>query len=106
MHFQLDFADDLTPGQIGLLMTSLLDLVNENALGGFCRNGLGRYDLNLEQFRIALDGEEQSIFVEGENERYALSNAMSKYVDAMKTDLANLKLEKMAAYFLPSKKAA
>lgn len=103
MYFRLDFADDLTEGQIGMLIQSLCDLVNEQALGGWVRTGLGQYDAS--ELELCIDGEARKLFTVAGDGSYEISETLKPYIDQMRTELSALTAADMMEFFT-TKKAA
>lgn len=100
MYFRLDMDDALTPAQVGLLLQSLLELVNEQALGGWVRCGFGRYAADLTLVR---DGNRIPLLVAGDDDAYSLAPAAADYIKAMREELAQLTATELSTFFLPTR---
>lgn len=101
MYFRMDFNDGVTDAQIGLMVQSMEALVNEQALGGWSRIGLGKY--NVLEMNLVREGETMPVFVGGEGDAYRLHDSLGEYVSQAKEEVAALTLEEMLSYFKPSK---
>lgn len=107
MYLRLDFADDLTQAQIGLLIKALCDLVNEQALGGWVRAGCGKYDAS--NLMLSVDGVATRLFVVQDNGTYDIAESAKPYVEQMRKEMAALTAEEMMEFFSskkPEEKAA
>jgi len=102
MYFRLDMDDALTSAQVGILLQSLLDLMNEQALGGWSRCGFGRYAADLTLVR---DGGRIPLLVAGDNGAYSLTPATAEYIEAMREELAQQTAAELSAFFMPIKPA-
>ena len=102
LYFRLDLSDALTPAQIGLVLLSLEALVNEQALGGWCRTGFGKFDAT--HFRLTVAGEAVDVFTRAENGEYRLAPALNEYVEAMRAEVVQLTVADLVGFFTPRKK--
>ena len=97
LFLHLDLADRLTKAQIGLMVSALLELMNEQALGAMGRMGFGRFiasDIVLRRH-----DKKVPVFEEGADGAYKLSAAMDSYVEAMREELAAETLETVSPFF-------
>lgn len=101
MHFRMDFHDGVTDAQIGLMLLSLEALVNEKALGGWCRVGFGKYD--IPEMDLVRDGERLPVFADAGDGYYKLSDAVSGLVSDARSEVAALSQADMLTYFKPAK---
>lgn len=104
LYCLVDFADDSNDAHIGLMLLSVQALVREQALGGWIRAGLGRFnaDLKLTRNGLTLD-----IFKAGANGAVAeLSDDVAPFVAAALEALAKLTAAEMMAFFMPRKAEA
>ena len=103
LYFLVDVADDANDAHIGLMLLSLQALVREQALGGWVRAGLGRFNADLKLIRNGLSLE---IFKAGTNGAQAeLSTEVEPYVSAAQAALAKLSADEMMDFFMPRVKA-
>jgi CRISPR type IV-associated protein Csf2 len=103
LYFRLDMSDTLTPAQTGLMLTSLVALLNEQALGGWVRTGFGRF--KAEHFALTLDGEQVAVIQRGAKGDYELAEALAPYVEAMRSELAALTVPDLLEFFTARKEA-
>lgn len=96
MYFLLDMSDAFTAAQRGLLLQALSDLVNQQSLGGFVRNGWGRY---VAELTAVIDGESSALFIRKDDGSYALSGAFDAYIEAMHVELASLTVDGLLSFF-------
>jgi CRISPR type IV-associated protein Csf2 len=64
MYCLIDLANDVSDIHVGLMLLSLQSLVREQALGGWIRAGMGRYDADLTLTR---NGQTYPVFAPGQN---------------------------------------
>lgn len=101
LYVRIDLADAMTPAQVGLMLCSLVALVNEQGLGGWVRTGFGRFD--AEHFTLTIEGEEVAIFERSQKGDYQLAEALSPYVEAMRSELEALTVADLLEFFTPRK---
>lgn len=101
MYFRMDFHDGVTDAQIGLMLQSLEALVNEQALGGWSRIGLGKY--HVREMNLVRDGESMPVFTGGDGDAFRLHNSLATYVRQAQEEVAALTVADMVSYFKPSK---
>jgi CRISPR type IV-associated protein Csf2 len=102
LYFHLDLSDTLTPAQVGLVLVSLRDLFNEQALGGWIRAGYGKFA--AKGFTITIDGERMEIFT-GTQGGYQLAEPVGVYIEAMRREVESLKSADLMEFFDTRKKA-
>lgn len=101
MYFRMDFHDGVTDAQIGLMLLSLEALVNEKALGGWCRVGFGKYD--IPEMDLVRDGERLPVFADAGDGYNKLSDAVAGLASAGRSEIAALSQADMLTYFKPAK---
>lgn len=104
MYFRMDFNDQVTDAQVGLMLQSLEALVNEQALGGWCRIGLGKY--NITEMNLVRNGERMPVFTEENKEEigYQLNPMLAKiHAEPAAMEVAALTVADMLSYFKHSK---
>lgn len=103
LYFRLDMSDTLTPAQTGLMLTALVALINEQALGGWVRTGFGRFE--AEHFSLTLEGEQIPVLQRGPKGDYQLVEALLPYVEAMRSELSALTVPSLLEFFTARKEA-
>lgn len=105
MYFRLDFFDEISDAQVGLMLLALRDLVAEQRLGGWVRAGLGRFGAELSLTR---DGERMPVFAASPAvEDAVLSDAvMGQFVAAAREEIGALTADGLMAFFEPRKAEA
>lgn len=99
MYFRLDFFDEATDAQIGLMLMALQGLVVEQRLGGWCRAGMGQFSVDLSLTR---NGERLPVFDEARASTVAtLSSAVGNYIKAARDDVATLTADSLTEFFEP-----
>lgn len=96
LYFRLDMVDSLSQAQIGLLASALVDMFNEQALGGWVRAGFGKFD--AKEFNLTIGGEPRP-FLKGDAGCYELTDEMKPYLDAMRDELSNLTVSDLMEFF-------
>lgn len=96
MYFRLDLSDSMTSAQVGLMLSSICALFNEQALGGWCRTGFGKYEAN--EFSLLIDGQKME-FLAGERGNYMLSETAAPYIEAMNQELSALTSAELMEFF-------
>lgn len=94
---RIDMKDTLTDAQVGLLITSLRDLLNENSLGGYGRIGFGKF--RASDFELVRNGNRFPLFREDENGVLMFTEAAADSVQAMQDELATVTSEELAAFW-------
>lgn len=97
MYFKLDPHDDLPDAALGLLLQSLVDLINEQGLGGFVRNGFGRFTADLDFVR---NGVRKPLLYKDDT-GYRLADSFAGLIEPMREGLAKLTFEEVMTYFNP-----
>lgn len=102
MYFRLDFADQVSDAQVGLMLMALRDLVAEQRLGGWGRAGFGRFSADLSLTR---HGEKMPVFaMESAAEDAVLSDAvMRQFVDTAREEVSGLTADGLMSFFQPRK---
>ena len=105
MLFRLDFQDETTDAQVGLMLMALQGLVREQRLGGWVRAGLGRFGADLVLRR---HGEALPVFAsQSAAEGAELSDAVqAQFAAPAREEVADLTAEGLALFFDPRKAAA
>lgn len=104
LYCLVDFSDDVNDAHVGLMLLALRDLVREQALGGWIRAGLGRFNADL---KLTRNGLPLDLFKSGMNGAQAeLSEQVAPYVEAALEALAKLSAAEMKEFFMPRKSAA
>lgn len=88
LFFRIDLDSDLDDAQVGLMMLSVLDLVKQNRLGGWGRNGLGTFVADLGVYE---DGQHLDPLLEGEGANAHLHPAHETFETAADDALRVLK---------------
>lgn len=97
MYFFLDFFDETSDAQVGLMLMALRDLVAEQRLGGWGRAGMGKFSADLTLKR---HGESLQIFSQTHAAQdAALSPAVAHLVQAAQAEIAELSQESLSAFF-------
>lgn len=107
MYFRMDFQDGMTDAQIGLMLMSLNELVNEQALGGWTRIGLGKY--TIPELMLTRHGERMHVFAERDphgNGAYILNGSLQPLLDKANDEISKLTVDGMLSFFLETKAAA
>lgn len=107
MTISLDFEDYVSDAQIGLALLSLVDLFNENALGGMTRLGWGAYQVT--QLRGVFGGTQVNtnlIEIDPTTGIYQLAAPVQHYADAANEEIARLSIADMWAFFERTEKKA
>lgn len=98
MHFRMDFFDETSDAQVGLMLLALRELVVEQRLGGWCRAGAGRFSASLTLTR---NGESMPIFDDMPTAVEArLSAAVASFVDCAHGEIAGLSAESLMEFFV------
>lgn len=100
MFTRLDMQDTMTDAQIGLLISALRDLLNEQGFGGWGRVGFGRF--NAKDFQIQVLGEKFALYEHDSAGQLQCTAAVGKYVDAMRCELAKLQVSDLQEFFTKS----
>lgn len=104
LHFLVDLSDDTNDAHIGLMLLALQALVREQALGGWVRAGLGRFNADLQLTR---NGMNMNVFKSDANGAQAeLSESLQPYVCAAQDALSRLTAAEMMDFFTPRATAA
>lgn len=112
LHFRIDMEDHLTDAQKGLILMSVLELMNEQALGGLVRHGFGRF--NVDQMRGVFNGNNvddngnpNSVIAFNEKTGlYELQGVAATYAEAAVEEISKLTIDDMWLFFKPMKEAA
>ena len=100
MYFRLDFDDGVTDAQVGLMLQSLQAVVDDNALGGWTRAGLGKY--SIVRMNLMRNGVEFRVFKE-EADGYSLHESVMPFALSAQEQVAALSRDEMLSYFTSSK---
>lgn len=103
LYVRFTLEDDLENHHIGLFLLSLLDLVNENRIGAWRRNGFGHFTPSLT---VSMDDGEPEQLLQQRGSRYELLPAMATFVEDAERALSELKRDEVEAFFEEKKKAA
>lgn len=97
MYFRLDFFDEVSDAQVGLMLLALQGMITEQRLGGWCRAGMGQFAVDLT---LARNGERLSVFSEqAASSTASLSAGVSAYVDAARSEIAELSVASLLPFF-------
>ncbi len=99
MYYAMEMSDHLSDAQIGLLIYALQELINEQALGGWVRSGLGKFTVDLTFTR---EGESFNLF-NLEDREYVIAPQAAHYVEATKLALASIQLPELIEFYSPRK---
>jgi CRISPR type IV-associated protein Csf2 len=100
MHFRIDlrFAPpELTEKYIGMLLLCLSDLFNENALGGWCRAGMGQY--RVDTLRVSAEGNRQEWTDLYTDDVFRLPETLTGCIIAAEEALQSVTTAEMIGYF-------
>ena len=100
MYAHIDLADRLSDAQIGLLITALLDLINEQELGGIVRMGFGRF--RATDFNLSRAGQQYPLFEQDNDGTYKLTEKTKKFTEAMAAEVDQETLESISLFFTPT----
>ena len=104
MYFLMDLNDDASDAHVGLMLMSLRELVREQALGGWIRAGMGRFDANLYLTR---NGSTFPVFADKNARQDAeLSEAALKYAAIAIESLQNVTASDLMEFFAPQSESA
>lgn len=98
LYVRIDMQDRMTSAQVGLMLSSLADLLNEQALGGWVRTGFGRFE--ARHFTLTIEGEEFSIFTRGPKGEYVIAEPLAPYVADMRQELSQLTVPDLMTFFV------
>ena len=110
LYLELGFSREPTKAQVGLLLESLLQLFNQNALGGLVRLGSGHF---TGFANLVVDGRNlgpvlqlnESGVDEDSDPGYVLTDLADEYVDAKDEALAATSAEDLNRFFIYGKPA-
>lgn len=98
LYVRFDLQDTTTPAQRGLLLCALRDLINEQALGGWIRNGFGKF--TAEHFTANLEDKAFAPFaLDDKTGELKLTDAAGPMLEAMKCELAALTVPSLMEFF-------
>lgn len=104
LYTRFDMKDSLTPAQVGLLLSALRDLINEQAFGGWIRAGYGK--VVPQDFVLNYGGESYSNLFEGKGGKYELAPNVAEFIEAMRAEVDALTSAELLEFFTPRKEAA
>lgn len=102
LYVRFDLHNTTTHAQRGLLLCALRDLINEQALGGWIRNGFGKF--TAEHFTASLDDEAFAPFeYDDKTGSVKLTNDTRPLLEAMQRELAELTVPTLMEFFTGKK---
>jgi len=95
---RFDFDEDVTDEQVGLLLLALQDMLTDNRIGGYGRDGYGR--LRVDAVSFISDGDtitQHDDFYDGES--FQFGDAFSAYQEAALDALAGIDKDDIVSFF-------
>lgn len=102
MYFRLDLYNHLGDAQLGLIVEALRGLLNQQALGGWVRAGLGQFVADL---RLVRDGESESLY-SLQDGQYVVTGQAVQAVEAMRLAMPSVTVAELESFYLPRKSEA
>lgn len=96
LYFRIHLDDSVNDAQAGFLMLTVADMVKQNRLGGWGRNGLGTFIADLSVYE---DGEHLSPLLSQEGRNVSLHSDLEAFETAANDSLAALDVAAIDAFF-------